>query len=72
MVTKDLKKLLQKLNEHITTTLQTAVGFCIARTHYEVSLEHLLLKLLEDGSGDLLYILKHFNIDSNKFWDVLL
>ena len=63
MITKDVKKLLEKLNDHTTRALETAAGFCIARTHYEVSIEHLFVKLLEDGSGDIPRILTHFDIE---------
>ncbi len=72
MVTKDLKKLLEKLNDHCTRALETAAGFCIARGHYEVSLEHLLLKLLEDGTGDVPHILDHFSVDRGTLWAHLL
>ncbi|NNE35803.1 MAG: hypothetical protein HKN13_11225, partial [Rhodothermales bacterium] len=52
MVTKELRKLLEKLNDHCTRSLEAAAGFAISRGHYEVALEHFILKLLEDGSGD--------------------
>jgi len=71
MITKDLKKLLQKLDDHTTRALEAAAGFTITRSHYEVCVEHLLLKLLEDGSGDIPRILAHFGIDSGKFWEAL-
>ena len=71
MITKDVKRLLQKLNEYVTRSLEAAAGFCITRTHYEVSVEHLLLKFLEDGSGDIPRILDHFGIDKGKVWEEL-
>jgi len=71
MITKDLKKLLQKLDEHTTRALEAAAGFCITRSHYEVCVEHLLLKLLEDGSGDIPRILAHFGVESGKVWEAL-
>ena len=71
MITKDLKRLLQKLNDHTTRALEAAAGFCIGRGHYEVSIEHLLMKLLEDGSGDIPRILDHFDVDKGRFWDQL-
>jgi type VI secretion system protein VasG len=71
MITKDLKKLLQKLDDHTTRALEAAAGFCITRTHYEVSLEHLLLKLLEDGAGDIPRILDHFGVESGRLWEAL-
>ena len=72
MVTRDLRKLLEKLDAHLTRALETAVGFSIARTHYEVTLEHLLVKLLEDGGGDVPRILRHFNVDDRQVWEALL
>ena len=72
MVTKDLKKLLQKLNEHTTRALEAAAGFCIARSHYEITVEHLLLKLLEDGTGDIPHILNRYDIDGSRLWETLL
>ena len=72
MVTRDPKKLLQRLNQHCTHALEAAAGFCISRSHYEVSLEHLMLKLLEDGTGDLPHIFDHFGVDGGDVWEVLL
>lgn len=71
MITKDFKKLLQKLDDHTTRALEAAAGFTITRTHYEVCVEHLLLKLLEDGSGDIPRILAHFGVESGRFWEAL-
>ena len=72
MITKDLKKLLQKLNDHTTRSLEAAAGFSISRGHYEVATEHLLLKLMEDGSGDVVRILRHFEVDTSALWEGLL
>ena len=72
MVTKDLKKLLQKLDDHTTRALEAAAGFCISRSHYEITVEHLLLKLLEDGAGDIPRIIDHFEADSSRIWHTLL
>ncbi len=63
MITKDLKRLLQKLNPYTTRVLETAAGFTVSRTHYEVTVEHVLLKLLEEGTGDVPLILRHFGAD---------
>ena len=72
MAVKDLKTLLQKLNEPTTKALEGAVALAIGRSHYEVAAEHIFLKFLEDGSGDLPRILRHFDIDSSQFWDALI
>lgn len=63
MITRDVRALLGKTNQYMARQLEAAAGFCIARTHYEVTIEHLFCKLLEEGRGDLVRILRHFEID---------
>jgi type VI secretion system protein VasG len=63
MKSKDLKSLLLKLNNYLVRNLDTATGLGINRSHYEISIDHLLNALIEDGQGDIPLILKHYNID---------
>lgn len=72
MSIKRIKTLLERLNDHCADTLDAAAGFASGRTHYEVSIEHLLIKLLEDGSGDLARIFRAFNIDADALWQGML
>jgi type VI secretion system protein VasG len=72
MSIKRIKSLLDRLNDHCANTLDAAAGFANGRTHYEVSIEHLLIKLLEDGSGDLARIFRAFNIDADALWQGML
>ena len=72
MITSDLKALLRKLNQHCTRALEASAGFCISRTHYEVTIEHLLYKFLEDGSGDIPCIVNHFDVDQGRLQEGLL
>ncbi len=64
MQSKDLKSLLLKLNNYLVRNLDTATGLGINRGHYEITFDHLLNALLEDGQGDIPLILKHYAIDS--------
>jgi type VI secretion system protein VasG len=64
MQSKDLKSLLLKLNNYIVRNLDTATGLGINRSHYEITIDHLINCLIEDGQGDIPLILKHYNIDS--------
>ena len=64
MQSKDLKSLLLKLNNYLVRNLDTATGLGINRGHYEITFDHLLNALLEDGQGDIPLILKHFAIDA--------
>ncbi|MSN25154.1 MAG: type VI secretion system ATPase TssH [Geobacter sp.] len=63
MLTVDIKNLLNRLTPHCTRALEGAAGLCVSRTHYEVTVEHLLSKLVEDPQGDLPLILRQFEID---------
>jgi len=67
MITVDIKSLLGRLNPYCTRSLENAAGACVARTHYEVTVEHLLTKLLEDPQTDFPLILRHFDIDGGRF-----
>ena len=45
----NLKALIDKLNDTTRRALEAAAGLCVARTHYDIEIEHYLLKVL-DGS----------------------
>jgi type VI secretion system protein VasG len=64
MLTIDIKNLLARLNPLCTRALEGAAGSCISRSHYEVTVEHLFAKLLEETEGDLTPILRHYAIDA--------
>lgn len=72
MKSKDLKSLLLKLNNYLVRNLDTATGLGIKRNHYEITMEHLLVALLEDGQGDIPLILSHYGIDSGKLLEAVL
>jgi type VI secretion system protein VasG len=65
-MTANLKGLIGKLNDTTRNTLEAAAGFCLARTHYDIEVEHFLLKLLDVTDSDLPRILKHFGVDKSR------
>ncbi len=67
MITIDLKSLVAKMNHTTRSALEGAAGLCMARTHYNVEIEHWLLKLIETPDTDLLTILNRFNINIGTF-----
>ncbi len=71
MQSKDLKSLLLKLNNYLVRNLDTATGLGISRNHYEITFDHLLNSLLEDGQGDIPIILQHYGIDSGNIQKVV-
>jgi type VI secretion system protein VasG len=62
----NLKSLIGKLNDTTRNAMQAAAGFCLQRTHYDVEIEHFLMKLLENSGGDFAAILKAFEVDKSK------
>src|SRR5215203_4667719 len=63
MITIDLKSLVGKLNEPCRNALEGAAGLCLSRTHYNVEIEHWLLKILEIPDSDIAAILEKFDIN---------
>ena len=61
-----LKQLVDKLNPNCHKALEGAAGLCQSNSHYEVDIEHLLLKLLEDDTADIARILSHFEVDASR------
>lgn len=66
MIKSDLRSLIAKLNATCRAALEAAAGLCLSHTHYEVDIEHLLIKLLEVPNTDLARILRHFGIDESR------
>jgi len=62
----DLKSLIGKLNNTCRNALESAAGLCLSQTHYEVDLEHFLIKLFEIPNTDIQKILRHFEINETR------
>jgi type VI secretion system protein VasG len=62
----NLKSLIGKLNDSTRGALEAAAGFCLARTHYDIEVEHYLTKLLDSTDNDAAAIFKHFEIDRSR------
>jgi type VI secretion system protein VasG len=53
MIVENVKLLLNKLNRYCLSQLDAAAGFAMSRGNYEITVEHILAKCLDDGKGDL-------------------
>ncbi|HEY5995430.1 MAG TPA: type VI secretion system ATPase TssH [Candidatus Deferrimicrobiaceae bacterium] len=71
MITVDIKTLLGRLNPFCTRALEGAAGLCVSRTHYEVTVEHMLAKILEEPQSDVSLILKNLDVDPGRVRKVL-
>ncbi len=63
----DLRALLGRLNDHCQRAVQTAAALTMSRSHYEVELEHWLLKLADGTDTDIAAILRHYDADHGRF-----
>ena len=45
-MTTNLKSLIGRLGHICRNAMEAAAGMCMSRTHYEVEVEHVLLKLM--------------------------
>lgn len=63
----NVRTLIEKMNEPTRKTLEAAAGFCLARTHYDIEVEHFLMKLLDQTDSDLERVLKHFTVNKSYF-----
>ncbi len=66
MVFVNLKSLVSRLNETTHRSLEAAAGFCLSRTHYNVEIEHWLLKLVETPNTDLAALFRYYEIDTSR------
>jgi type VI secretion system protein VasG len=66
MISVDLRALVSKLNEHSRRALEAAAGLCVSKTHYEVEVDHWLLKLLEQADGDVGALLRHHGVNTSR------
>src|SRR5271155_3715332 len=62
----NLRLLIGKLNDTTRNALEAAAGLCLSRTHYDVEIEHYLMKLLDSSSDDFAAILRYFEVDRTR------
>src|ERR1700723_968592 len=67
MATIDLKQLVGHLNDTCRRALEAAAGLTLSRTHYNVEIEHWLVKLADRSDGDMAAILRHYEVDNARF-----
>jgi len=66
MISVELKSLVRRLNRLGTRSLEAAAGACMTRQHYEVTVEHALLAMMEEPGCDIHDILRHYGVDASR------
>ncbi|WP_395490815.1 type VI secretion system ATPase TssH [Cedecea davisae] len=64
--------LLRRLNPYCARALEGAASLCQTRAHAEIQPEHWLLKLLEQGEGDLTVLARRYEWNMDTLWQELL
>lgn len=64
--------LLRRLNPYCARAMEGAASLCQTRAHAEILPEHWLLKLLEQGEGDLTVLARRYGWDMDAVWQDLL
>src|SRR5450755_1719958 len=62
----NLKSLIGKLNDTTRSALEAAAGLCLSRTHYDIEVEHYLLKLMDASDTDFAKIARYFELDQSR------
>ncbi|MBP1748322.1 MAG: type secretion ATPase, ClpV1 family [Deltaproteobacteria bacterium] len=55
-----------RLNDYGAAAMQAAAGLCVSRTHYEITIEHLIAKLFDNPNSDWPLACARLNVDSAK------
>ncbi len=66
MINLDIKHLLGRLNAYSKRALEAGAGLCVSRANYEVTLDHLLIMMVEDNERDFQLILRHYGVEPGR------
>jgi type VI secretion system protein VasG len=71
MISVEIRSLLDHMVGQTLNYMHNAAGLCVALTNYEVTVEHLMLKALEDPNGDLALLLRQTEQQPARWLSVL-
>jgi type VI secretion system protein VasG len=67
MMNVNFANLVGRLNSPMLSAFESASELCLSRRHYEVDIEHLLLRLVEAQDSDVIRILRFCEINAGEF-----
>jgi type VI secretion system protein VasG len=62
----DLKLLVGRLDDRCRRALEAAAGLTLSRSHYNIEIEHWMVKLLEGSDTDIAAILRGFDVEPGR------
>ena len=62
----DLRSLVARLNEPCRRALESAAGLTLSRSHYNVEIEHWLVRLCDGADTDVAAVFRHYEVDQGR------
>src|ERR1700751_4981406 len=62
----DPKSIIKRLTKNCTAALQAGVVQCVNARHYEGTLEHARLALLDDAESDIAFLVMHYDLNPSQ------
>src|SRR5579875_1348486 len=62
----NLKSLIGKLDDATRSAMEAAAGLCVSRTHYDIEIEHYLMKAIDSSDNDIAFILRQYGVDRSR------
>src|SRR5829696_473532 len=63
MMIVDAKSIFKRLTRSCNNALNAAAGQCVNARQYEITVEHVMLALLDDADSDLAFLTMHYDLD---------
>src|SRR5262245_12096715 len=63
MMIVDAKSIFKRLTRSCNNALNAAAGQCVNARQYEITVEHVMLSLLDDAESDLACLAMHYDLD---------
>jgi type VI secretion system protein VasG len=65
------KSIFQRLTTACRLAVEAGIQQCVNARHYEVTLEHVMLALLDNADSDLAFLVSHYDLDRARLLQVL-
>lgn len=59
----DLRRLIGRFDPNVIQHFQGATNLCVTRAHYEITPDHLMMRMLDETTGDLTQIFNAFKVN---------
>jgi type VI secretion system protein VasG len=67
MATVDIRQLLEKMNDYCRVCLEQSASSSFSKNHYEITVEHFLIQMVDEKMSDVSLILNYFDIQPEEF-----